>query len=1411
MFTTWIQKLFGKRNAHSPRARSTRRQAFFRVTLEPLEERAMLAFVAPVSYPVGSNPAGIAVGDFNSDGRDDMAVVNNTLAGSVSVLTSNADGSFQPKVDFAAGQNSFDASSGDLNGDGKLDLVVVGAAVDVLMGNGDGTFAAPIEFAAIPGSHSVKIGDFNNDGKLDVGTMNSGSASVFLGNGDGTLQARMDTAVAGNNINLVIGDYNHDGNLDMATSNTASVGTISVLRGHGDGSFDAPSSYYAFSAPVYLAQGDFNHDGYLDFAVPNSYVATSMSVIMNNGDGTYAPPHTYGIAQTGYEIEVEDFNHDGHDDYAVRGGSQYMVAHGKGDGTFYPPVNFPTPSGRFEAGTHGDFNGDGSIDLAYPSSNGVTVVANDNADNQDLAGAVTFQVVAPATTTSGSVLPMTIRAVDADGNVVPDFRGVVYISSSDPKASTASGYAFNPLDAGIPYVFTAADAGSHSFTGAIRLVTGGDQTVTVSAPNMTSATTTVNVTGQVTNLAFTAPSNVSAGDTFNITVTARDSQGAVAPGYSSTLRFSSTDTLAGLPADYTFTPEDAGQHTFTVTLKSSGARFVGATELGGTIRGGATVNVAALEATSLLLAGSAGAIGVARPVTIVARDTYGNPATSYNGVVHFTSSDPAAILPADVTLVNGKATANVTLLTVGLQTITATDINTPSITGTVSSDATPPIPAKFDVQGYPSTTAGVSNTFTVTVRDTIGQVASGFTGTVYFSSSDLQAGLPASYTFTAADAGSHTFAATLRTAGLQSITARDVFGTLIGSEAGINVSAADFAKFSLSVPNGADSKGHILVAAGDVISLTVNAVDTYGNIISNYAGTVALSSTDSAANLPANYTFTATDAGSHTFAVDLRTATPNGVVWSFDVVDTQDPTTLVTKTNFEVVNAQASVFKLSLPNSSNNIVAGEGFTAKVTALDAYGNTAKNYFGTVQFISSALNADLPFAYTFDNIDSGVHDFFLSLNTSGTQSVTVVDTSDATVVGTESATIIAAAASGVRVNTAATATAGSPSTLTVSMVDSFGNVATDYRGSVSFSSSDQAAGLPATYAFAKNDAGVRTFAVTFKTVGTQSVTVSDIADASIVGTASGIDVTAASQVGSFELSGFPATTAGAAQSFTVRAKDLFGNYMTNYTGTVSFNSSDAKAGLPTSYTFTTADAGVHTFTATLKTAGAQSISVKDAVTSTAIGSQSGINVTAAATAGSISVTGFPATTAGANQSFTVTVRDLYGNICTSYQGTLRFSSSDLKAGLPANYTFTAADAGVHTFTANLKTAGTQSISAVDVSNGAVLGSQTGIVVTAGNATTFRLSAPSSVTQGVGFKVTVTALDAYGNIATGYRGKVNITSNDPKGGKSSYSFSSKDNGVATISYTFSTLGLQTLFITDSANSLITSKITLSVLARR
>src|SRR5207245_951499 len=175
-------------------------------------------------------------------------------------------------------------------------------------------------------------------------------------------------------------------------------------------------------------------------------------------------------------------------------------------------------------------------------------------------------------------------------------------------------------------------------------------------------------------------------------------------------------------------------------------------------------------------------------------------------------------------------------------------------------------------------------------------------------------------------------------------------------------------------------------------------------------------------------------------------------------------------------------------------------------------------------------------------------------------------------------------------------------------------------------------------------------------------------------------------------------------------------------VTFSSSDSQAVLPANYTFTSTDAGVHSFNVTFKTAGTQSLTVSDTVATTNTATQSGITVNAAA-ASTLSVTGFPSpTTVGTAGNFTVTAKDAYGNVATGYTGTVKFSSSDLLASLPANYTFTSTDAGVHTFTATLNIAGTQSITAIDTTNGWT-GTQSGISITQVAGKTYYVSTTGS----------------------------------------------------------------------------------------
>jgi FG-GAP-like repeat len=198
-------------------------------------------------------------------------------------------------------------------------------------------------------------------------------------------------------------------------------------------------------------------------------------------------------------------------------------------------------------------------------------------------------------------------------------------------------------------------------------------------------------------------------------------------------------------------------------------------------------------------------------------------------------------------------------------------------------------------------------------------------------------------------------------------------------------------------------------------------------------------------------------------------------------------------------------------------------------------------------------------------------------------------------------------------------------------------------------------------------------------------------------------------SFAVSGFPSpATAGTAHTLTVAARDTAGGLLANYAGTVHFTSSDPQADLPADYTFTAADHGTHTFTVTLKTAGPQGITVTDTAVPDLSGSQTGVVVNPAA-ASRFDLAGFPSTTtSGDAGSFRVTAYDAYGNQATGYAGTVHFTSSDGQATLPADYTFTASDAGTASFLASLVTVGRQSLTAADTAHPSVTRTQTGIRV-------------------------------------------------------------------------------------------------------
>jgi hypothetical protein len=262
---------------------------------------------------------------------------------------------------------------------------------------------------------------------------------------------------------------------------------------------------------------------------------------------------------------------------------------------------------------------------------------------------------------------------------------------------------------------------------------------------------------------------------------------------------------------------------------------------------------------SVTSASSTPTAGTAFNITVTALDASNGEVSSYAGTVHFSSSDAQAVLPANTTLTNGTGSFTVTLKTAGSQTITATDTSTVTIKGTSNSiNVFGPPATHFSVVAPANDTAGTFFTLTVNALDASNNVVTSYAGTVHFTSTDVQATLPANSTLTN---GTETFSATMKTPGGQTISVTDTAtASITGSSNSITVSGATASHFSVTVPATA--------TAGTAFNFTVTALDSLGNTLAGYTGTVSFTSTDGQAALPANSTLTD---GTGTFSGILKT------------------------------------------------------------------------------------------------------------------------------------------------------------------------------------------------------------------------------------------------------------------------------------------------------------------------------------------------------------------------------------------------------------------------------------------------------------------------------------------------------------------------------------------------------------
>jgi hypothetical protein len=341
------------------------------------------------AYATQARPWGIASGDFNGDGKKDLAVVDITpdiqTPNHVQILIGRGDGRFDSGQRLEAGRSAAWIEAGDFNADSRLDLIVTNRfsrELSVLLGQGDGTFVGLPRQPLSEFPDEVVAVDFNRDSRLDVAVLGDDSnISVHLGNGDGTFGAPA-TLVVPNAAALASGDFNNDAIPDLAAINYF-PGEILIFLGNGDGTFGAATTYSTAndhpSNPLALEVADFNRDGNTDLAVilrDNAYINSGIVLfLVGSGDGhfTRSPHVIFGIGGAPYFATTGDFNGDGVLDLAVsNAGSDWVTIHpGLGDGTFgYAPTLF-TGDGPVSI-VAGDLDGDGRDDLA---------VANVSSDN----------------------------------------------------------------------------------------------------------------------------------------------------------------------------------------------------------------------------------------------------------------------------------------------------------------------------------------------------------------------------------------------------------------------------------------------------------------------------------------------------------------------------------------------------------------------------------------------------------------------------------------------------------------------------------------------------------------------------------------------------------------------------------------------------------------------------------------------------------------------------------------------------------------------------------------------------------------------------------------------------------------------------------------------------------------------
>jgi hypothetical protein len=375
---------------------------------------------APVTH--SSNATGIVSGDFNRDGKLDVAVVNTPICkspckGTVSVIPGTNSNYFNPAATYPIGMHGAAIATGDLNHDGILDLVVVNstagdtADTSVLLGNANGTFQAARNYNLGSLSYEAVLADMNKDGNLDLVT----AGGVALGKGNGTfgpLKPFPGFSFDGS-LHFAVADVNGDGKLDVVLVDSGAFSgcgnEFQVLLGDGKGGFttgqnisDPQEQPVTSMTLARLRSGGAYDIIYSYVGGCNGQVGgetfSGVAGYIGDGHGTGTFTNTFSAAVgerfsdlvISGPVVVGDFNHDGKPDVGVGTPGHFVVALGNGDETFQPQQIFTVDNyaqDYYNTSTNvtttvpsgivvGDFLKDGKVDVMLTSGLGVARLYN---------------------------------------------------------------------------------------------------------------------------------------------------------------------------------------------------------------------------------------------------------------------------------------------------------------------------------------------------------------------------------------------------------------------------------------------------------------------------------------------------------------------------------------------------------------------------------------------------------------------------------------------------------------------------------------------------------------------------------------------------------------------------------------------------------------------------------------------------------------------------------------------------------------------------------------------------------------------------------------------------------------------------------------------------------------------------